>query len=385
MKTLLLSVATIFTLVFSIAAADEVTVTEYVLPVSPTNLLVDPNGDVWFSSFEDNAIGKLETETGQISLYTRQRPENVWGLKRDPQGNLWFSTVNGESIGKFDPSTGIFFEWDVPCQPFGLELDPATGNVWFAAAGDVPGIYRISPSSNWGAYWSIFPFANAYDLDLAPSGDVWFTVQPGGNQGVGRLDPVKGQMIVWTMPITDSRPFRLFAEAENSIWLTELGTAANAIAQFLPFTNTLREFRVPTPASNPWSLQKAGSMLWFTERATNSVGRLDPELVSPIITILTPIVIDFDTVEGAIMPSSYTVSPQVSSASILTSAVTQTETDGFLELRLSTANSQPTGIALDAVQNTLWFAGSAVNRIGRLEFGEPMNPVLFLPLISRSE
>ena len=385
-RRLLLIVVTVFTLAFPVAAADGVTVTEYVLPVSPLNLLVDPYGDIWFSSFQDNAIGKLDPGTGQIDLYTRQGSKNVWGLKRDAQGNLWFSTANGKAVGKFEPYMGKFLEWGVPCKPFGLEIDPVTGEIWFACQGvDEAWIYRFSPSTNQGTHWSVSPFTNATDVDLSPSGDVWFTVQPGYYQGVGRFDPVVEQIVIWTMPIPDSEPLRLIAEADTSIWFTESGTAANAIAQFLPLTNTLRMFQVSTPESNPWSLLITGSQIWFTERGGNSLGRLDPGLATPTTATLLPSLIPYDPVVDAILPSSYIITPQVSSASIFTSTVTQIEAGGFLELRLAAADSQPAGIAIDASQSTLWFAETAANRIGKLEIGAAVSPSLFLPLIVRGD
>jgi len=364
-----------------IADTDGMTVTEYVVPVSPINLLVSQGGDVWFCSFGNSAIGKLEIATGQVLLYIRPSAGDFWGLKQDSEGNLWYTTVNADAVGRFEPSTNTFVEWAIPETHFGLELDPATGDVWFATHGEAPGIHRLSPASNHVTAWSTRPYADTYDLDIAPDGDVWFTVQPAGKQGLGRLDPTTDQITIWVMPIFNSCPFRVIAETDNSIWFTEFAAVANSIAQLVLSTNTLNEFRVPTPGSNPWSLLRVGDKIWFTEYAAGSIGRLDPALTSPTITVLSPVTFAGTRTENVIVPSSYVVAAGTTPSIIVTAPVTKTETAGFTEFALSSAHSKPLGMALDPVHGYLWFTESATHRIGRLVVADPMSYTVLLPLI----
>lgn len=368
----------------SVAATDSVTVTEYVVPVSPYNLLVSQDRDIWFCSFRDNAIGKLEIATGQVFSYTRQGNGNIWGLRQDSEGNLWYTTVNADIVGRFEPSTNTFVEWAIPGTHFGLDINLATDDIWFTTRSDASGIYKLSPATNQVTAWATFPYTNTYDLDIAPDGDVWFTVQPMENQGVGRLDPTTDQVTVWMMPRTTSRPFRVVAETNDDIWFTEFATVTNSIAQLAPSTNTLNEFRVPTPDSNPGSLLRASDKIWFTEKAANSIGWLDPALASPTTTVLSPVTFAVTRTVNIIVPSSYTVVAGITPTIMITTPITKTETAGFAEFTLPTADSEPLGITFEPAQGYLWFTEGATNRIGRLAVADSISYTVFLPLVLKN-
>src|SRR5204863_6546267 len=80
------------------------------------------------------------------------------------------------------------------------------------------------------------------------------------------------------------------------------------------------QFNTPTPNSEPYDLAYAAGMIWFTERASNQIGRLD----------VTTRVID--------------------------------------EFAIPTANSAPTGIAV-APDGHIWFTERVGNQLGRFTAG----------------
>jgi streptogramin lyase len=365
--------------------SDTVAIVEYTLPVSPTNLLIDQTGDIWFTSFwshqvgdiSQSAIGRLAPTTGEVSVYAITDRGNVWGLKEDSAGNLWYTTVNGNSVGRLEPSTNWFMEWLIPGNHFGLDLDQATGDVWFSVLDDVAGIQRLSPTTNQVTTWSTFPYPCTYDLDVAANGDVWFTVQPCGNQGVGRLDPTTNQITVWTMPIVSSRPFRVVAETDNSIWFTEFASVTNSIAQLVPSTNTLSEYRLPTPNGNPGGLIRVAGRTWFTAGGSGVIGQLDPALGSPVTTILTRTTFFVDRASAVVVPTSYTVVAETAPTNVAVTPITRRlVADGFTESVLPEADSGPWAMASDSVH--IWFSESDARRIGKLI---PTYFTHFLPLV----
>jgi hypothetical protein len=207
-------------------------------------------------------------------------------------------------------------------------------------------------------------------------------VQPIGNQGLLRLDPATDQVTAWTIPIEGSRPFRVVAETADSIWFTEFATVTNSIAQLVPSTNTLYEYRIPTPDSYPTDLVAQADTVWFAEYGGNRIGRLEPALAAPQTTVLVPQTFTAGRTTFTISPTSYTITPQVTSTSPETTSVSATETGGFSEWYLWLHGSSPRSVALEA-DSLLWFTEEFGNYIGRLEL-PPLDHAVFLPCILRA-
>lgn len=102
---------------------------------SPTYLLLDKLGNIWFTEATGGKIGVINSDTGQISEFA---PEG--GLKEptalffDNNGNLWISEHTGLSFSKFDPILKIFYRIPVSdsnALPFGMTSDKF-GNIWLA-------------------------------------------------------------------------------------------------------------------------------------------------------------------------------------------------------------------------------------------------------------
>ena len=70
--------------------------TEYDLPretIEPHDVIVDDKGMVWFSSFGEQNLGKLDPKTGKVTEFPIAEhkpgfPTGLLGLRPDPQGNL---------------------------------------------------------------------------------------------------------------------------------------------------------------------------------------------------------------------------------------------------------------------------------------------------------
>src|SRR2546421_9401158 len=74
--------------------ADSISMTEYPVPTAnskPENITRGPDGNLWFTEFFGNKIGRIST-TGIITEYpiptSSSWPE---GITAGPDGNLWFT------------------------------------------------------------------------------------------------------------------------------------------------------------------------------------------------------------------------------------------------------------------------------------------------------
>ena len=105
---------------------------------SPAGITAGPDGNLWFTEFFGNNIGKI-TPAGEITEFTI--PTGAPGLgttsgassvAAGPDGNLWFTEFSGNKIGQITPA-GIITEFDVPTagsSPSGIATGP-DGRVWF--------------------------------------------------------------------------------------------------------------------------------------------------------------------------------------------------------------------------------------------------------------
>src|SRR6266581_4714358 len=119
-----------------------VVITEYDLrrkPLLPHDVIVDRDGIVWFSQFDEQFLGKLDPKTLKVTEFAIpvQRPgfpKGTLDLEVDPEGNLWLSHMFQSGIVMFDTKTEKFREWPVPTPymaPYDVVLDKA-GKVWTA-------------------------------------------------------------------------------------------------------------------------------------------------------------------------------------------------------------------------------------------------------------
>ncbi|HEY2212091.1 MAG TPA: carboxypeptidase regulatory-like domain-containing protein [Bradyrhizobium sp.] len=147
-------------------AATRVIYTEYDLPretISPHDVIVDSRGMVWYSSFGEQNLGRLDPRTGKVTEFPIEEhkpgfPTGLLGLRSDRDGNLWLGNMYQATIAKFNRNTETFKLWPLQGEE---NIDAAQINM-------------VSPQSS--------------DVD----GKVW--AQNNGFAGVHRLDIATGQI-----------------------------------------------------------------------------------------------------------------------------------------------------------------------------------------------
>jgi virginiamycin B lyase len=116
-------------------------ISEFAVPTansSPDFITAGPDGNLWFTEFNTNKIGRITTAgvvTGEFATPTAgSGPE---GITTGPDGNLWFTEENTNKIGRITTS-GTITEFPLPtncgssfgCAPDGITAGP-DGNLWF--------------------------------------------------------------------------------------------------------------------------------------------------------------------------------------------------------------------------------------------------------------
>jgi virginiamycin B lyase len=119
-------------------------ITEFEVPTpgsSPTDVVVDGAGSVWFLEFRGNKIGKFAD--GKFSEFPL--PGNLGGLSglaATSDGAVWFGILRDHSLGRLrDGTMTIIALPRTDARPYTLAADKA-GNIWYADISGYVGIVR---------------------------------------------------------------------------------------------------------------------------------------------------------------------------------------------------------------------------------------------------
>ncbi len=231
--------------------------------------------DIWFTEETAGKIGRYVPSLGTFYEYaipigpgqTPPRPRGITitrGFSTPgvaPGQDVWFTEStgpnNGGRIGHLHPVAGImtFNFYNIPApagfntQPLGIAMSPIDYSIWFVENAAIPGTgSRIGSIRFLGNGTAVFRHystnadSGLWGIGVDPNGYVWVTESSHTRNCIGRLNPVTGQYLTFTIPTANSEPHEL---------VLELGTASYF------GSNTLIN-------------------VWFTEYNVDQIGRYDP-------------------------------------------------------------------------------------------------------------
>jgi len=211
------------------------------LPSAPNDIALDTHSTLWFTELNANAIGSLNTATGETHQYALSSDPKAssldpYGITIDPQGTIWFSESSTNRLGKLNPATGQISYFTPPgvTTPLMELASDAHGQIWVTTFG-AGQLLRFDPTRatfttyNAPALNGIDPGA-LYGLTIASNGDAWVTV--GSENVLARLDVKAQRFVYYTIPTASSLPLGLVEGANGSIWFTEAGS--NKIGMLQP-------------------------------------------------------------------------------------------------------------------------------------------------------
>lgn len=240
------------------------TIAEFSIPTSNAGALdiaIGPDGNAWFAEQNGHKISRI-TPSGTITEYAITGDAvDLWAGQGD---DLWFTEMSANLVGKIDTDTGQVTEYSVPTSnagPNGITLG-ADGNMWFAeyTAG------KIGVITSSGTITEYTIGGNPTDLALGSDGNVWFTSY--NTNQVGKI--TTSGTATWYSAPSGSGPAGIAAGADGNLWVTEHNTGK--IAK-VTTSGTFTEYTIPTSGSAPWAINAGpNGTLWFAESGTNKIG-----------------------------------------------------------------------------------------------------------------
>ena len=274
--------------------ATQVIYTEYRLPretISPHDVIVDADGIVWYSSFGEQNLGRLDPKTGKVTEYPIPEhkpgfPTGGLGLRADRDGNLWLGNMYQATIVKFDRKAESFQFWTLPPEqnidaaqvnmvsPQNSQVD---GKVWTQNNG-FAGVHRLDIASGKIETWQ--PFRNApkgevhniYDVIPDSKNNVFFT--DFRHQHIGRIDAKSGEVKLFEVPTARSSPRRGSMDAQDRLWFGEY--RGDRIGMFDTKSEQFKEWKLSTRWASPYDVVlDKNENAWTGSMVTDQVTRLD--------------------------------------------------------------------------------------------------------------
>jgi streptogramin lyase len=338
------------------AAADTGSVAEYAVPTAgsqPVSLVGGPDGNLWFTEYAGNKIGRLSTDGTFNEFAIPSAASQPDELAVGPDGNVWFAETAGNKLGRVTPTGDIteFAEGISPAsQPTAIVTGP-DGNLWFterALTSPTGRIGRITPTGGVAEYGTGIT-GHPLVITAGADGNLWFTESPGNK--IGRIDPASGLVHETTVPTFQSAPWEIAAGPDGNLWFTEL--LGNKIGR-ITSDGEITEFPVPSPASRPNTIRPgpdpdpAKNCAFQRERlGEDGFAARYGSFGGCVARLATTKTLWFSEQFG--------------------NKIGQITTNGdIFEFPLPSANSQPNGVA-EGLDGAVWFAEQVGNKIGRLD------------------
>ncbi|MCR2764505.1 hypothetical protein NQ152_13420 [Microbacterium sp. zg.B48] len=220
----------------------------------PHGLAVAPDGEtLWFTGKEGGNVGRVDPD-GTVTAFPLQDADSkpIY-IVAGPDGAMWFTELIANRIGRID-ADGTLAEYDIPTpnsRPIALAVDPAGDALWFTQEAT----NRLGRVSLDGTIVEVALPASQENLLLAAlsfdeNGDVWVQQYVDGNN---------------PEPAGPDKLLRVRGEA-----LREAAGSATPL-----HVDSVTAFDVPSTGTIMHRIRPgAQGVLWFTELATNVIGKL---------------------------------------------------------------------------------------------------------------
>jgi streptogramin lyase len=275
--------------------ATRVVITEYDLPrkeIQPHDVIVDPDGMVWYSHFGEQFLSKLDPKTGNVTDFSIpvQKPGYPMGtldLEIDQDGHLWVGLMYQTGVARFDRATETFRIYPLPPEwqreatqqsHFSVAATKVDGKAWVKNS-DRSQIMRLDLAT--GQYENLGTFRNpqtdrpigVYGIYADQQNNAYILEFPQG--GIGKIDAKTGKLAFYPTPTPNARARRGRVDSQNRLWFAEFG--GNGIGMFDPETEKITEWKKPLPWEAPYDVvaDRHGEV-WEVNESSDRMGRLDP-------------------------------------------------------------------------------------------------------------
>lgn len=298
----------------TVSSGEELVIEEYAVPAGshPHDVAPAPDGTVWYTAQHIGELGKMDPETGETRHIPLGEDSAPHGVIVGPDGAPWITDSGLNAIVRVDPdseevavyplpngsgyanlNTAVFDNqgvlWFTGQSGFYGRLDPAVGEVEVIEAPRGRGPYGIAVTPDGTVYYASLAGSHIAKID-SETGTAEVLEPPTSNQGARRIwsdsqgrlwvsewnagqlamyNPVTGVWREWRLPGDDPKPYALFVDELDSVWLSDFG--ANALLRFDPNQETFDVFPLPSSGASVRQVLGRPGEVWGAESGTDKL------------------------------------------------------------------------------------------------------------------
>lgn len=250
----------------------------------PFEINRDASGHLWVSDNRADEIWQLNPTTGVYTVY--EGAANVTDARRDPSGDVWWTDFTGNRLGRISLSTNSLTLWSLGAagNPRGTAVDDA-GRVW-ATDSFAPHVYGFNPGTTELCTYTV-PDNGASVYMVARAGEIW--LGDWRQDRILKLDPTSNRFTIWQLA-AGAYPGGLAADGSDNLWWVDRNQGI--VAQLEPASSRLTTYPLPA-GSSPRMISVSGGRVWYSEVTSRTIGMLDPAVAtgtsSPLVTTTAPV------------------------------------------------------------------------------------------------
>jgi virginiamycin B lyase len=233
------------------------------------------DGSVWFTAQGSGELGRLDPQTGEVTLIELGRTSAPHGVIVGPDGAPWVTDSGLNAIVRVDPTTQKVVVYPLPESAPRANLNTATfdknGVLWFTGQTGYYG--RLDPETGKVEAWPAPQGRGPYGIHTTPSGDVYYASLAGSH--ITKIDTQTGEATVIEPPTPDQGARRVWTDSKDRVWVSEWN--AGQVSMYDPSTGAWKAWKVP--GENPLIYAvyvDDQDIVWLSDFGANAMVRFDP-------------------------------------------------------------------------------------------------------------
>lgn len=255
----------------------------------PGGEAIGPDGGVWFTEVASNKIARLDPTTERIDEFPIPIPGALGAvptpvgaaasdaIEAGPDNAMWFTEIGNNAIGRIDLATHQITSYPIPTPlagPLIIHRGPGNTLIFPESAADKIGQFDVT-THKFTEYQVPTPNAVPQGVTTGSDGAIWFTETAG--EKIGRIDPITHKVTEWSIAVPSNqwlpRPGPIVQGSDGNFYVAEgnLDGGQN-IGQFNPATRMYQDIAIPSPLASGCDLNVHGNNIYFGELVANRIG-----------------------------------------------------------------------------------------------------------------
>jgi streptogramin lyase len=262
------------------------------------SIAVGPDGNLWFAEYYGNNISRI-TLAGAITEFGLPAPlSHPSGIAAGPDGNLWFTEQGTNQIGRIT-TAGVITEFPAPCCPRGIAAGP-DGNLWFTGANGGT-IGRITTAGDVTSFQVTTGETILQDIAAGPDGNLWFTDSI--RNEITRITTA-GVTTAFTIPTAASNTAFIAAGPDGRMWFVE--TDGRKVGQ-ITTTGIISEIPVAAASNGGAGIATGPDGAMWLASMNDNIFRISVPACSPPEVPTSPVITPLGNPDGPVTGSDYLV------------------------------------------------------------------------------